>query len=167
MKPMVVVAIAGVLCRGEVETLGGKDPTRVKIVSKLDPKKYLSLLGGEARLATKERIKENRGCSKFVIDEIETEIQQGARRICRKAGFSKVMSCADKSKSFTWRIEKHDGTRAISFKATGDDGGCLTDDGPGSGGGMGNTLSVRECDGNSSAQKFWVKMIKSRAATGG
>ncbi|ADM12128.1 uncharacterized protein Eint_081980 [Encephalitozoon intestinalis ATCC 50506] len=155
MKLTIVLMISFAFCIS--------DPIKVKIVSKVDPKKYLSLFSGEVRLATKKKIKDNKGCSKFIVDEVRTEILQGNRRLCRKFGFSKVMSCNHESKNSIWEVIISKGSRFVSFKMEGENQ-CLTANGPESADLLGDILSMGECDDGLDTQKFWIKLIVDRKA---
>lgn len=157
MKLLVVLVISYIFCKS--------DPINVRIVSKMDPKKYLALFNGEVRLATKEQIKDNKGCSKFIVDEVRTEILQGNRRICKKYGFSRVMSCINENKKSIWNVII-DSSRFVSFKVD-EEENCITTNGPDSADILGDVLSLNKCDENSDSQKFWIKLIVNRKARGG
>ncbi|AFN83614.1 hypothetical protein EROM_082000 [Encephalitozoon romaleae SJ-2008] len=154
MKLLIVLMVSCIFCKS--------DPINVRIVSKKDPRKYLALFNGEVRLATKEQIKSNKGCSKFIVDEVRTEILQGNRRICKKYGFSKVMSCINENKNSMWGVII-DSSKFVSFKMN-EEEDCITANGPDSADILGDVLSLNKCDKNSDSQKFWIKLIVNRKA---
>ncbi|KMV65726.1 hypothetical protein M970_082030 [Encephalitozoon cuniculi EcunIII-L] len=154
MNLMTMLVISCVLCQS--------DPIKVRIVSKVDAQKYLSLFDEEVRLTTKEKIKDNGGCSKFIVDEVRTEILQNNKRICKRHSFSKAMVCTRESKNSTWEVVLDKKSKFVSFKLNGEDGGCLSSNGSESTDALGSVLSIRECDENSDAQKFWIKLVVKR-----
>ncbi|AFM98896.1 hypothetical protein EHEL_081980 [Encephalitozoon hellem ATCC 50504] len=156
MGLLVMLVISCIFCKS--------DPINVRIVSKGHPEKYLALFSGEVRLATKEQIRSNKGCSKFVVDEIRTEILQGNRRVCKKYEFSRVMSCINEGKNSMWDVII-DNSKFVSFKVSGGED-CITANGSESTDILGDVLSLSKCDKNSNSQKFWIKLIVNKKTKG-
>lgn len=137
------------------------DPIKIKIVSKKEAEKYLAFSDGFVRLMTKGKIKDNRGCSKFLIDSKKTTVSQMNKYLCKSPTDPGIVICSKKNDNSTWEIIPGPDGDFVTLRLDGTYK-CLHNNGPESADNLGNYLNARNCDPASDAQKFKIKRVVSR-----
>lgn len=136
MRYGVFLAVSGVFCYVN-------NGIKIKIVSKEDPELYVAFSGKFARLMTKGKIKDSKGCSKFVIEGDETTILQRDMHLCQKTEESGVIPCDVRDENSVWKVVPSGEGKFVRFVLA-SSGECLKKSEVSDT--LGGVMDVGECD---------------------